>query len=425
MEKEARALTHSLIHVESSDASALNISELLTNKFDYVVKRDMYKPHKETLAVYDFLRQIMINKNNNIKTPIVILSSDTAISGGTIAGVTEKFMYAQDNVYKSNLKVIYIDSSPDMATKKYSMYGDFVNSILSDTMGITDSSFTLHRVPLSPENIYLVGIDENILSDEQDGLIRKHNINSFSLQNMKKKGIDKIMKHIIETCQYDDVHIVIDLACMDIKYAPSVYREVNVSDGFDYDQMIQIVDSLKKLQKINSIDITGYNFGNITDKELHHTSNMLTIRTIVGILSSLIDLKQQTINVFNEDSRFLIWKKLDDDNPIGWLILRNMDLKIKEELIKNIGDDRIITISINDEDDCYEAFVTTTCMREQQEKSFYTATSVYDCCLYPGEKLNMCFELINNPMVPLMSDAHSFPEDHHTVNGAIKMNVLT
>ncbi len=423
MEKDKRSNTHSLIHVESSDASALNISELLTSKFDYVVKRDMYKPHKETLAVYDLLRQIMIDKNRNIQTPIVILSSDTAISGATIAGVTEKFMYAQDNVYKSHLKVIYIDSSPDMSTKKYTMYGDFVNSILSDTMAITDTSFTLHRVPLSPENIYLVGIDENILSDEQDGLIRKHNINSFTLQNMKKKGVDKIMNHIIETCRNEDVHIVIDLACMDIKYAPSVYREANASDGFDYDQMIQIVKSLKKLEKINSIDITGYNFGSIGDKEKHHTSNMLTIRTIDGIVSSLIDLKQQCINIFNEESRFLIWKKLDDENPIGWLILRNMDLKIKEELIKNIGDDRIITISINDEDDCYEAFVTTTCMKEQQEKSFYTAESVYDCCLYPGEKLNMCFELINNPLVPLMSDAHSFPEDQQCANVSIKMNV--
>ena len=44
------------------------------------------------------------------------------------------------------------------------------------------------------ENVYLIGIDEDILSDEQDGIIRKHRINVFSYQTIKRKGIAKIMK---------------------------------------------------------------------------------------------------------------------------------------------------------------------------------------------------------------------------------------
>jgi arginase family enzyme len=399
-----RSEHHSLIHVEPSDKESLNISDFFTNKYDYVVKACMYKEHGNTLAVYDLYRQIMIDKNRQIKTPIITLSPDTAISGSTIAGASEKFMYSEANnktgnpYFRTNLKVIYIDASPDLSTKKYADYSDFSDSVLSDVMGLTDSTYNLHRVDLPPENIYLVGIDETHLDDDQEGHIRKHNIKMFSLQSMEKKGIAKIMKHIINECKYDDVHIVIDLSCMQLRYTPSVRRSNNGDNGFDFDQMKMIVDSFKQLERLNGVDVTGYNFGSGKDKEKHHTANMLTVKTIEMITSSLICLKQNSINVFNEESRFLIWRRIDDEDLLGWLILRGMDLQEREEMITQIGDDRIITVPVPDDDgEMYDAFVTVTTMKEQQEKSYYTAQTVYDCCLYPGEKLNMMFELLNTP----------------------------
>ncbi len=405
MDKEKRSNIHSVINVESSELNALDISELLSCKFDYVVKRDMYKPHKNTLAIYDFLRQVMMNKEISVKTPIITLSPDTAISGATIAGVTEKFMYIAGNakengteipIYKSHLKVIYIDSSPDLSTKTYTTYGDFVNSINSDVIGLTDTTYTLRRVQLPPENLYLVGINQELLNDDQEGMITKENINMFSLQLMRKKGIQYIMDHICEQCRYDDVHIVIDLACVNKNYAPSVYRECdkNASDGFDLDQIQQIVTSLKKIKSINSIDITGYHFGNANDRKIHHVSNMLTIKTIDTIINSFIDLKQKTINIFDEDSKFLIFKLLTDDDPIGWVMIRNMTIQEKEKYMKQIGDGEIKIIQIDDNGSM--AYITVTSMRKQQEKSYYTSKSVYDCCLFPEEKKNMMFELITN-----------------------------
>lgn len=404
MNAENRSNTHSLIYVESFDADTISLTDLFTSKFDFIVKRDMYIPYNNTLAVYDLVRNIFCDKKKQLQTPIITLSPDAAISGATIAGAVEKFMYNEPTNdkpnFKSDLKVIYIDSSPDMSPKKYTHYSDFVNSVLYDVLGMADSSYSTHRVNLSPENLFLIGIDEDLLPDDQEGFIRKYNINMFTYQNMIKKGIAKIMNYVIDKCQYDNVHIVVDMSVISPRYAPSVYRESvnanNIDKGFDADQIVMILKMLKSIKKINSIDFTGYYFGSKNDNNKYRNANIITVKMIESMIRSFINLKYKSINIFDENSRFLIWKHLSDCD-YGWFILRNMSLREREEIIGSIEDDKIITVPIDDENG--DAFVTTTTMREQQEKSYYMSTNVYDCCLFPGEKLSMMFELINTPMV--------------------------
>ena len=86
-------------------------------------------------------------------------------------------MYTETNpktgqpVFKTNLKVIYIDSSPDLSTKLYSQYEDFMDSVLADALGFTQTSFSAQRVHLSPANVYIIGYDEENLPNEYDQLI--------------------------------------------------------------------------------------------------------------------------------------------------------------------------------------------------------------------------------------------------------------
>jgi arginase family enzyme len=450
MEETKRSTVHSLVHVEPHDVDNLSIADLLTTRFDYIIRSDMYKPHKNTLAVYDLMRQIMASQNR-MKQPIVTLSSDPAISGSTIAGVAEKYMYTvggEKPTVQSDLKVIYIDAYPDISLKKYTHYSDFSNSVLSDVIGTAEHSYTMHRVNVSPENIYLIGINQDNLSelaDEQKDIIGRTNL--FTLQTLQKKGIRKIMNHVVDDCQLENVHITIDLSSVQSKYAPSVHREDgDGKDGFDCDQLIDIVKILKKLKKINSVDITGYYFGNKKDKTKHNASNMLTVRLITDILKHFIDLKQKSINIFNENSKFLIWRRFDETDPIGWRILRGSDLQEREQLIQSIGD-QIITVSIPDEDPSesdskkqgsdnqesdnqeseepvqsyFDAMVTVTTIAEQQEKSYYCAKSFQDCCLYPGEKVSMIFELINTPNVQ-QSNEFTEPKQIETNTGSIMLH---
>lgn len=442
--KEKRADTHSLIHVEPFDSQDLDISDYFTSQFDYVVKRDMYKPHNRTLAVYDLFRQILADNNKNIKTPIITLSPDPSISAATLAGAAEKFKYTEENmittnpIFKTSLKVIYIDVLPDLSIKKYEEYADFRASVLSDVTGIHEESFSLHRIDIPPENITLLGIDTQNLPNEQHELIRKHKIDMHSLKTIQKKGIVNTMKKIIEKLKCDDVHVVIDLSCMQLKYTPSVIRDIDDKNvGFDFDQMKLIVESLKNLEHLNGVDITGYNFGHRIKKEKHHISNMLTIKTIEMIINTLINLNQKSINYFNEESKFLIWRKVNDYDTIGWYILRNVSLQDREDLIRAIsatGEEQFITISIPDDDidnndndeidNGFDALIAVTTLKEQQEKSYYTAESLYDYCLYPGEKLNMLFELLNTPEVQQTQAKEYSNKNTHNKQQYVQMQIL-
>jgi hypothetical protein len=113
--------------------------------------------------------------------------------------------------------------------------------------------------------------------------------------------------------------------------------------------------------------------------------------------------------VFDEESRFLIFKPLeeiyDEKYGFGWYILRNINKNMQNEILSILKPDNIIMIdipndNINDDDDDdninKHIMISSTNINEQNEKCYYLSESYKDCCLYPDEKLSMCFELVNN-----------------------------
>lgn len=394
--------THTLIHIEPLNEEDLSITDFIKTKFNFTIKSNLYVPQDSTMAIYDIYKKFIMDKSNKLQKPIITISHDPAISGATISGVCEKYMFTEPTQtgvnYNTDVKIIYIDSLPNISKKIYTHYSDFNDAVISDCMSLNDISYTNSRVPINPANICFIGLNEDIIQDEQEHTLNEFKIDYFSIQTLRKKGIKKIMDTIISDYKYENVHIVIDLSCLALKYAPCAIRQTDIEtkDGFDIDELKLILTCLKDLDNVNSIDITGYNFGIKEKKEKHNVANKITINSIELILSIFIENYKKSLNIFDEDSKFLIWKKLNDSEPIGWFILRNIPKQEKTEIINAIDDDRIITISINDDDESYDAFVTTTTIREQQEKSFYVSNNVSDCCLYPGEKLNMLFELISD-----------------------------
>ncbi len=385
-------MSHTIIQVEAIDGS-LNVSDFLDVKLDYTVKKELYTPYKTTLAVYDLIRQIMVDDKKTIKSPIITLSPDSSISAATLAGVAEKFMYSEtkDNkvLYNTNIHVLYIDSLPDLAINKENEYNDYKSSVLSDVIGRNNSSYSLHRVSIPHKNITILGIDEQLLDDEQEYIL--NSITHYDLKTIKQKGLIQIMDRIVDTLKYENVHVVLDLSCIEKKSAPSVVRDGD--RGFDIDQLLLIVQYLKKIN-IHGIDITGYNFGKLEEKELHTLSNTITIKTIESVIMNIIEMPNM------ETTKFLIWRKVNDIDPIGWYIMRDIPEEQKDELLNSINNDQIIFVPIDDNND---ALVTTTTIGEQQQKSYYTATTFNECCLYPGEKLNMIFELCDLPNIKVLT----------------------
>jgi hypothetical protein len=111
-------------------------------------------------------------------------------------------------------------------------------------------------------------------------------------------------------------------------------------------------------------------------------------------IKNIFNIKEKKINIFTEDSRFLIYRPEsieDEDGDIGWYILRFLETEQKEKLLEQLIDDSIMHLDIEDVGGVY---ITATTMNEQNEKSYYTS-SIMDCCLFPQEKFLMAFELLS------------------------------
>jgi arginase family enzyme len=404
-----RSKTHGLIHVEPFGENELDITDYFTkSKMDYKICRDMYKPHKNTLAIYDLLRQIMIDKKNQIITPIITLSPDPSISASTVGGSAEKHMTFNtddkgNTIPGTNLHVLYFDSSLDISSEPYDTYDAYKNAVLSNIAGLRHDSFSMCRVVVPPEQITIIGIDDDLIDEAQSNILINENLDVYTDEQIKRKGIKTIMGIVLDKYKYLNVHVVIDLSCIQKRYAPSVLREEHnkpgkkSNTGFDLAQLQQILDCLNELEYLNGVDIVGYNFGDRKDKDKHSMANMITVKTIMMIVTSLIDLEYKSINMFNEESKFLIWRRLDDPDPIGWYIMRNIELKQREEIIKAVGD-KIESLPIIDDDgNDFYALVAVTTVKEQKEKCYYVASNLNETCLTPTEKSSMIYELLNTP----------------------------
>jgi hypothetical protein len=415
---------YTLIHVEPSDDKALTLKEIMINKFTKELS-NLYKPIGDTMEVYDVMRETATEKNDVLTEPIIVFSSDVAISGATIAGYNEKYRQGMTTkveyvdktcdqlLFSSPLKILCISSTAGLQTEPYTYYEQFKHSFISDNLNVNDYSYSKARVPLDLHNVYHIGLNMNYVDENELNMLNQNVANYFTIDDIYKKNIFDIMNHIMYSIGEDPVHVIFNMNVFQKYLCPSAHRPENAkhdddddddNNGLNHDQLIVILKYLKKIKHLHSVDIVGYNFGSREKKDDHMIANVLTIKLIDTILSNLITIKKKSINIYNEETKFLIWKRTDDDyNDFGWFILRHMTTEEKEEIIKSI-DDEIITVPITNDDETFDVYITTTTIKEQHEKSFYCATSVIDCCLYPGEKLNMTFELINKKTNEDVSD---------------------
>jgi hypothetical protein len=112
-------------------------------------------------------------------------------------------------------------------------------------------------------------------------------------------------------------------------------------------------------------------------------------------LIHLLKIKEKKINVFNNDTKFLIFRltQRENDQDIGWYILKGASIEFEEKVIKELElTDNNISIFMLDEET--PIYISTTTVAEQKEKSFYTATTIHDCALIPEEEQKMVFYLI-------------------------------
>ncbi len=390
----------------------INNSGIIRNEFDSVIDKSVYDKPNIYEDMYTQFKKIITDKNNCY----INISTDRAISSASLSSLNELYCYKNGQTYDSDLKIIYIDSIPDLNINNYDdelVNKSYRQSVVSNLLTLSadddiSRSYTKHKLSLKLSQFTFIGLQE--VNPREENLMLTNNSQYYSLVNLNKK-IDKIVDSIINKIDDNPIAIIFDMSVFDINIAPCVIRDSTDNiKGLNLDQLNLILNKLsefnKKYNNIKMIDITGH-YLSISDTS---PAFRVTIETITKIYSKLLNLKEYAINIFNEHTRFLIFKpveelcKEEEDNQdnkgdnYGWYILRNIPLSTRNELIKDLDIDSIImlNIPISDDDDNQDIMISTTTIYEQNEKCYYTAKSYKDCTLYPYEKMAMCFELINN-----------------------------
>lgn len=369
----------------------------IKQKYDFEIKTDLFNgsivdiPNKkiELCRGYEILYKYILQYTKvNPNDKIITIGGDHSISAGTIAAMNEKCMKQYGDKCVSELVVLWIDAFPDIDDFSTSETFNLNEMPVASLLGLCDNHFIPQKLLMKKDQFIYYG-----LLDKDDTLdtIKEFKIPFFTANKIKAIGLENIIKIIKNMIGDKPLYVSLDMKVFNEQLIKSV-DPVN-KDGLELEYIEKLLVSLKN--NIVGMDIVEFN------PQINNIENAkITRDTIRYLLTKIFDIKEKSINVFTEDSQFLIYRPLDQDDlhdDIGWYILRGISIKDREELIKLITDDQIITIEIDDNEtmECGTYLITKTSMNEQNEKSYYTAESINDSVLFPQEKVCMMFELVN------------------------------
>lgn len=345
--------------------------------------------------IYTDLKKNFIDKNKTY----INFSNDKSVSSSTIAAINELYAYRFGQIFKSDLKIIYISDNCDLHLNDYDDISkiNYQNSVISNLLSISideiKRSYTKHLIDCELEQFIFCGLQN--ISDVDESLLIKAKCKYYNLNILNKK-LQNIIENIVEENKDKPVAIIFDINSLSPKIIgknTDKNTDTNTNKfGFNIDQINMMLKIFSNLD-IKMIDIVGYT----------NESNLKSRLLINKIYLNLLKQENIKVNIFDEESRFLIFKPLDeiyDNNGYdnGWYILRNVNNSMKRELLESLEPDSIIMLEIpdDDKDDDVEIMITSTNINEQNEKCYYYSKDYKDCCLYPDEKLSMCFELVNS-----------------------------
>ena len=295
------------------------------------------------------------------KKKIITIGGDSSLCMSTIP---------QFNKIYNDLQVIFVTPNPmnnDDIKSRFNLNYIIVSYLLGIKFPILFRKFDY----IKPEQITYFGINDEIYEIEN---LLKYELEFYTTKKINQIGTKQIIDLIKEKINLKSVHIVLDLAIFDNNQ--DILKNV-------LELLTELKDDVVSMDIVNSIEYK------MSEKNMKLSSELCK-----SCIKEVLDIKEKKINIFNENSPFIIFRQMDQVNPIvdiGWYILRGLDFELREQLLKSIEDDQIISFTIDNED----FLITKTTVSEQNEKSYYLAKTINDTTLFPSEKEVMLFELIN------------------------------
>lgn len=198
----------------------------------------------------------------------VVLAGDHSTAGGTIAGIKNAFP-------DKTLGVIWIDAHADLHTPYTTPSGNVHGMPLAASLDTDNLDLKVNEVDeataekwnqlkntggiapkLKPHDLVFIGVRST--EDGEDHLIATHNIQNFTVEEVKGKGTDAV---VVEALQYlsdvDMIYVSFDVDSMD----PSISRGTGtpVPNGISAEEAQHMINRLLKEPKVVCFEIVEVN----------------------------------------------------------------------------------------------------------------------------------------------------------------------
>ena len=231
--------------------------EIIDAKDIVVTQKDKLKVGNENLK---YLNEIIRVSNETAKkvssaislqNKVLAIGGDHAISLGTISGAS--------TALNGDLGVIYIDTHGDINTDETTLSGNIHGMHVASILGLGKKELTkIHtkEKKVKKENIILAG--GNDFDPEEEKLIQKEKIKTFTITDLLANGLDPLFKMINElNKKVKNIWVSLDLDAIDYVYAPGV--GIPNTGGFTYREISAIAKYIGKNCNVIGMDLVEYN----------------------------------------------------------------------------------------------------------------------------------------------------------------------
>ena len=182
-----------------------------------------------------------------------------------------------------NLKVLWVDAHTDINTRDTSSSNNTHGMPVAGLMGVMAPELWNQKwiiQELLPKDIVYVGIRD--VDEGEKKLVKKHDIENYSVEIIREKGIEKILLGIKEKWKGAPVHLSFDIDALDHSLVPATGTPV--SKGLTIKEALKIIEIMGS--DFVSFELVEFN------PDLAQTKQELirTEKSVEVILSRLFDL---------------------------------------------------------------------------------------------------------------------------------------
>ncbi|SDK63383.1 arginase [Lacicoccus qingdaonensis] len=181
----------------------------------------------------------------------LIIGGDHSLAIGSLAGISSHY---------ENLGVIWYDAHGDLNNSDTSPSGNIHGMPLAISCGVGDEKLVnLYKdgPKVKPENIVLIGMRD--LDEGEKEYISENDILTFTMTDIKEKGISAVMRESLEHLQdkTDGIHLSLDVDALDPMETPGTGTPVD--GGLSLSETLSAMTQLHDSNKITSMDLVEVN----------------------------------------------------------------------------------------------------------------------------------------------------------------------